>query len=265
VRRRYDPRTSAADSWRPRDVTALGHHLGGPVTSSRARRPADAAPLVDALGDRLGPAVTFVTTEHFNLQTARAATIAEANGRANIYLAALSGDLIALALIGQTSRLGTAFYAFALITLPVIALVGLVTFQRLVQSSIEDLAYAQRIGRLREFYLSVAPQLASYLVVARAAPSAAAMLGARPGPSNWQLMLTTAGMVAAVNSIVIGACAGLLLASLAVDSLAFTLVTGAVVGAAALVMHRVHHRSAVDAYEIDEIDRAAIAAPGARP
>jgi hypothetical protein len=39
---------------------------------------ASRAPLVDSLGPRLGPAVTFATTEHFNLQTARALTVSEA-------------------------------------------------------------------------------------------------------------------------------------------------------------------------------------------
>src|SRR3954463_6606971 len=97
------------------------------------------AVLAQSLGDRLGPAVTFATTEHFNLQTARAGTISEANGRASIYLAALSSNLIALAFIGQVSRPGTAFYAFALILLPALALVGTVTFERLVQSSLEEL------------------------------------------------------------------------------------------------------------------------------
>jgi hypothetical protein len=91
----------------------------------------------------------MATTEHFNLQTARAATISEANGRANIYLAALSSNLIALAFIGQMSRLGPDFYAFALLLLPVLAFVGVVTFQRLVQFSFEDIAYARRIARLR--------------------------------------------------------------------------------------------------------------------
>ena len=85
---------------------------------------ASRAPLADSLGPRLGPAVTFATTEHFNLQTARSLTISEANGRASIYLAALSGNLIALAFVGQMSRLGAAFYAFALILLPVLAFVG---------------------------------------------------------------------------------------------------------------------------------------------
>jgi hypothetical protein len=83
--------------------------------------------LAQTLGDRLGPAVTMATTEHFNLQTARAATISEANGRASIYLAAVSSNLIAL-----------------------------------VQSSLEDIAYAQRIARLRNLYVPVAPELEPY-------------------------------------------------------------------------------------------------------
>jgi hypothetical protein len=49
----------------------------------------------------------------------RAITVPEANGRASIYLAALSSTLIALAFIEQMSRLGAT-----------------VTFVRLVQSSI---------------------------------------------------------------------------------------------------------------------------------
>jgi hypothetical protein len=39
------------------------------------------------------------------------ATIWEANGRASLYVAALSSNLIALAFIGQMSLLGTAFCA----------------------------------------------------------------------------------------------------------------------------------------------------------
>ena len=54
----------------------------------------DSAPAT--LAESLGPAATFATTEHFNLQTARAITVSEANGRASVYLAALSGNLIAL-------------------------------------------------------------------------------------------------------------------------------------------------------------------------
>jgi hypothetical protein len=71
------------------------------ASASDARSCAASRPtLARALGDRLGPAATFATTEHFNLQTARAVTVSEANGRGSISLAARSSNLIALAFIG---------------------------------------------------------------------------------------------------------------------------------------------------------------------
>jgi hypothetical protein len=211
--------------------------------------------LADGLGTRLGPAATFATTEHFNLQTARAVTVSEANGRASIYLAALSGNLIALAFVGQISQLGAAFYAFALILLPVLAFVGVVTFVRLVQSSIEDLAYANRIALLRSFYLRVSPELAPYLVVARASASAH---GERLAPNAWQLTLTAAGMVAVVNSVVVAACAGLVLEAAGVHSLALSVAVGAVIGAGTFTLKERHHRRARDSYSPGDVDRAAI-------
>ena len=220
---------------------------------------------VDGLGPRLGPAVTFATTEHFNLQTARALTVSEANGRASIYLAALSGNLIALAFVGQMSQLGAAFDAFALILLPVLAFVGSVTFVRLVQSSIEDLAYANRIALLRSFYLQISPELGPYLVAVSEDASAAPVGGDKLVPGAWQLILTTAGMVAVVNSVVVAACAGLVLEAAGVHSLSITVAVGAVIGAAAFTMHERHHRRVRDAYSPEAIDRAAIVVPPAQP
>jgi hypothetical protein len=234
------------------------HMWHAPPTSTGPRF--GPARLAEIPSGRLGPAATFATTEHFNLQTARSITVAESNGRASIYLAALSTNLIALAFIGQTSRLGAAFHAFALILLPVLTFVGVTTFERLVQSSIEDIAYAQRIGRLRGFYLDLAPELEPYLTLVRPTPErplSTAMLR----PRGWQLTLTTAGMVAVVNSAVIGSFAGLLLQTLGVGSLVITLAAGATVGAAALLIQRRRHRLVLDAYAPDAIDRSAIFVP----
>jgi hypothetical protein len=216
----------------------------------------ESAAVAESLGARLGPAATFATTEHFNLQTARAVTVSEANGRASIYLAAVSSNLIALAFIAQVSGLGGAFYAFALILLPVLAFIGLVTFRRLVQSSIEEMAYAYRIGLLRSFYLRVSPELEPYIVVARGTRSAA--------PGAWQLTLTTAGMVAVVNSVVVAACAGLVLEVAGVHSLAVPVAAGGVIGAAAFWLQERHHRRARDAYSPEAVDRAAIFVPPAQ-
>jgi hypothetical protein len=224
-------------------------HDGGARESSDDGRESAPDALAESLGPRLGPAATFATTEHFNLQTARAITVSEANGRASIYLAALSSNLIALAFIGQMSRLGSAFYAFALILLPVLAFVGVVTFLRLVQSSTEDIAYAQRIGLLRTFYLRLSPELEPYLITARETHSS---------PSAWQLTLTAAGMIAVINSVVVAACAGLVLQAAGVDSLAIPLACGAVIGAGAFSLHERHHRRARGASSPDAVDLAAI-------
>jgi len=233
-------------------VTAIDHGV-----ATRSFRP-DAP---DALGSGSGPAVTFATTEHFNLQTARALTVSEANGRASIYLAALASNLIALAFIGQMSRLGTAFYAFALILLPVLAFVGTVTFLRLVQSSVEDIAYAYRIALVRSYYLRLAPELEPYLVVLRGT-QAAPFHGV---PGAWQLALTAAGMVAVVNSVVVAACAGLVLVAAGVDSLAIPVAVGALVGAGAFALHERHHRRALHSYNPGAVDRAAILIPPPQP
>jgi hypothetical protein len=154
------------------------------------------------------------------------------------------------------SRLGAAFYAFALILLPVLAFVGVVTFLRLVQSSIEDLAYATRIAPLRSFYLRLSPELEPYLVVVTEARPAKA-----PSPGAWQLTVTAAGMVAVINSVVIGACAGLVLEAAGIHSLGIPVALGAVIGAAAFTLHERHHRRARDAYSPEAVDLAAIFVP----
>src|SRR4051794_1127548 len=240
-RRRREGRRRVPPSLQVRAVSAHDHGVAIRVVEPDA--PAA------ALSPGAGPAATFATTEHFNLQTARAATVSEANGRASIYLAALSSNLIALAFIGQMSRLGTAFYAFALILLPVLAFVGAVTFVRLVQSSNEEIAYAHRIGLLRTFYLRLAPELEPYLVTTGETRSA---------PSAWQLTLTVAGMVAVINSVVLAACAALVIKAAGVDSLAMPLVCGAVIGACAFSLHERHHRRALHASSPDAVDLAAI-------
>jgi hypothetical protein len=48
--------------------------------------------------------VTFVTTEHFVLQGAHAATISDSTGRATMFLSAVSGGLVALGLVTTGAR-----------------------------------------------------------------------------------------------------------------------------------------------------------------
>jgi hypothetical protein len=113
------------------------------------------------------------------LQGARAATIAESTGRANMFLAAVSGGLVALGLVATASSFGSAFYAFGLAVLPALAFVGLVTFERTLQSSIEDTEYARRIALVRGYYFGHAPEIAPYLL--RLAPAERLLMQRVPG------------------------------------------------------------------------------------
>ena len=102
-------------------------------------------------------ALSALTTEQFNLQTTRMGTIAEANGRSTLYLGTLSSAVIALAFVGQASQLGDAFCLFALTLLPPVFLLGVFSYLRLVQTSIEDMVYAIGSFRIRQYFLGLDP------------------------------------------------------------------------------------------------------------
>jgi hypothetical protein len=177
-------------------------------------------------------AVAFVTTEHFTLQGARSSTISESTGRASMFLTTVSGGLVALGLLATATKVGAAFYAFSLVILPTLAFVGLVTFERVMQSGIEDHRYARRIAWLRGYYFDQAPELVGYLL--SVAPAQRLRVQGLGG-GLWQGFLTVAGMVGVITAVLAGSAAGLLAGIVAGHSLAVALAVGAVVAIAALV------------------------------
>jgi hypothetical protein len=173
--------------------------------------------------------VAFVTTEHFTLQGARASTIAESTGRATMFLGSVSGGLIALGLVATATQLGTAFYAFGLALLPLLAFVGVVSFERTLQSGIEDWGYARRIARLRAYYFDQAPELLPYML---SVPLTERLSVLGLPRSRWQGWRSIAGMVAVITAALAGSAAGLLAAVASDHSLAAALSAGAAVGIA---------------------------------
>jgi hypothetical protein len=195
----------------------------------------------EASTDPRPPAVTFVTTEHFVLQGARAATISESTGRAAMFLAAVSGGLVALGLVATASSVGTAFYAFGLVLLPTLAFVGLVTFERVLQSGIEDYGYARRIALLRGYYFDNAPELAPYLL---SVPPSERLHVQGLGGGRWQALRSVAGMVGVITAVLVGSTASLAAILVSDHSLAAALIAGAAVAFAAEVALMRFHRSA---------------------
>jgi hypothetical protein len=185
--------------------------------------------------------VTFVTTEHFVLQGARSSTIAESTGRASMFLAAVSGGLVALGLVATASSVGTAFYAFGLVLLPTLAFVGLVTFERVLQSGVEDKGYARRIALLRGYYFDNAPELAPYLL---SVPPEDRLRVQGIMAGRWQEFRTVAGMVALITAVLAGSTAALAAILISDHSLAAALISGGLVALIVLVALTRFQRSA---------------------
>jgi hypothetical protein len=133
-------------------------------------------------GDRQA-VLLALTTEHFTLQTARAITVNESNGRTALYLGSLSSSLVALALIAQQPQLAGTVLVFALTVLPAVLFLGLVTYVRVLQSSIEDILYARAINRIRHYYTELDPTSCCRAATRSAARWPTCACGT-PGPSS---------------------------------------------------------------------------------
>jgi hypothetical protein len=149
--------------------------------------------------------LTALTTEHFTLQGARAATVSEGGSRAALYLSSVSSSLVALGFIAQVSEVGETFQLFALAIIPVLFFLGVVTWLRLLESSAEDLYYAHAINRIRHFYLELAGEDARYFVLSGNDDVPGVMRNMALDPSSRiQSYLTYATAVSVVNGVLAG-------------------------------------------------------------
>jgi hypothetical protein len=157
-------------------------------------------------------ALQILTTEHWSLLSSRSLGYTESMSRASMYLAALSGSVIALALVGQATDFGDGFVAFALVLLPVVYFLGVSTFARLGQNVSEDAIWVQGINRIRHAYLELVPELEPYFVASRYDDEAGILLSSlgTSGPlPKLQPFFSVIGVVVVVDSVVAGSILGI--------------------------------------------------------
>ncbi len=160
-----------------------------------------------------GPhALQILQTEHWSLLAARSLAYTESMSRTSIFIASLASSVVALALVSQATGFGDAFIAFALVLLPVVYFLGVVTVTRLGQINWEDARWTQGMNRIRHAYLDLAPELEPYFVTSRydddlgILQSSVAM---RDWPPRTQAVVAAPGMVAVMDSVVAGGFAGI--------------------------------------------------------
>jgi hypothetical protein len=135
--------------------------------ASEASDAADGVATVAAgVGDDrlLGPhAPALLAAEHWSLIAARSLIWNEAQSRATVFLTVLSASIIALALAADATGFDAQTTNLALVLLPVVLLLGIAAYVRLVQINTEEFRLVLAMNRLRRAYLTLEPGLERYL------------------------------------------------------------------------------------------------------
>jgi hypothetical protein len=192
--------------------------------------------------------LTMLTTEHFTLQGSRATTVSESSSRAALYMGSVSSTLIALGFLAQVSQLGDAFDVFALVVLPTLFALGVFTFVRTVESSVEDVLYGRAINRIRAYYLEMAGPEARWFVMKGHDDALGVLANMGLRPSRWQLYFTVSTMVATVNSVIGGSAVAIFAGRVLDLSLGVAVVAGVLAAAGSFAAFRrwdriLHRRS----------------------
>jgi hypothetical protein len=183
----------------------------------------------------------ILATEHWSLLATRSLTYTESLGRVNMFLAILSGAVIALALVAQADHFGPTFIAVAIFMLSVVLFVGIATVARLMMLNRDDYRWVVGMNRLRHAYLDLHPELEPNFVTSPYddLPGALQTLGIeitgiqRLG-SFFHGMQTLPGMLSVIVAAVAGA-----IGALVGYAIGIPLVGVLVVGAAAFVVAEV--------------------------
>lgn len=200
----------------------------------------DVVPLPDAddsaqgLEDRPLAFYNALLTEHFVLESARGITVSESSSRASLYLMTLSSSLVAFGFLAATPfALG-----FLAVIIPVVVILGVFTYERLVQTSLEDVAALASIQRIRRFYGTLLPGAGRYFPIPPGSvPNELLEIGQRGYRRG--VFFTISSAIAIVNSIVAGVGIALLAYTVS-HSLTLAILGGLVVAIALAVLHGIY-------------------------
>ncbi|MBT2502836.1 hypothetical protein [Curtobacterium sp. ISL-83] len=160
-----------------------------------------AADSIDALPDRSSAFFNALLTEHFVLESARGITVSESSTRASLYLTTLSSSLVAFGFLANSPAAGP----FLGIVIPVVCVLGLFTYERLVQTSLEDVAALDAMQRIRRYYGKLLPGADAFFPRPRGRHALNELLDIGVGGSRRNAFFTISTAIGVVNSMVAGA------------------------------------------------------------
>lgn len=179
----------------------------------------------------------LLSTEHWSLLATRSLVWSESFSRASWFLTVLSAATVAMALVANSTDFGREFHLLAVLTMPLLIVIGAATVARLAQLNAEDVALVVGMNRLRRGYLDLAPEIEPYFVAGHTEDLAGVMrtYGAkRTRIPALQFASSIALLLGVVVSVLTGTYAGLVADALGAD-LATALTIGIAVVLASLI------------------------------
>jgi hypothetical protein len=121
--------------------------------------------------------------------------------------------------------------------LPAVLFLGLVTYVRVLQSSIEDILYARAINRIRHYYTEIDPSKAHYFLLSGRDDMRGALANMCIRDSWTQFLFTMPSAVAVINALLGGVTVALAVVTVANAPLPVAVLAGMASGTLVLGLH----------------------------
>jgi hypothetical protein len=157
------------------------------------------------LEDRRDAFESALGSEYFALHGLRAGTTSESTSRASLFLTTLTGTLLALGFLAGNDGAAT---GVAYAAVPIVALLGFLTFLRLVEVAVLDVRALQEIRRIRRYWSRLHPEAAAFFPPPVAGQAIDVLLDTGERRGLLRSTLTIAATVGVMDSLWIGAGVG---------------------------------------------------------
>jgi hypothetical protein len=166
------------------------------------------------MSDRFGDVetarvLTIASTEQYILTMSRSNTMSDLSQRAGMFFTSVSSALVALALVAQATKFGETFLVLTCAICTTLYLLGMLTYVRAIQQSIEDMHLACGVNRIRHLYTEIVPELTTYFVNSIHDDYSGIISDMGLRENRFQGLLTTASAIALVEAALGSAVAGL--------------------------------------------------------
>ena len=111
------------------------------------------------------------------------------------------------------------------------------TFVRVYETGLEDMIASRGVNRIRHYYIEVAPHMKKYFIMSANDDMDGILKNIGAYNSVWQMLVSAAGLVCVINSVLIGVFIAVLTFTLFSATLLLCIAAGVVIFGVSIVLH----------------------------